>query len=98
MFLEYEEKDQFDAINSETIDIDQLQTRNLAVLMKNLSAGWVDSKCHSKVNKNVGSYKSSTQTKLIEVDPFKLENLNLEIPRGKLIFVIGAVGAGKCVY
>lgn len=97
-FLEYEEKDRFDVKKIEAIDIDLLQTKNLAVLMKNVSVGWVDRQCYSKVSKNVGSYKSGTQTKPIELNPFKLEIGNLEIPKGKLIFVIGAVGAGTCVY
>lgn len=94
MFLEYEEKDHVDTITPEPISNDQLETKNLAILMKNLSAGWVDNpKAQLKISKKVGSYK--IQSKPIEFKLFSLQGVDLEVPKGKLIFVIGPVGAGK---
>lgn len=90
MFLEYEEKD-------ETMDTelnDQLD--NTAVLMKNVSAGWTEVDKQKKVSKRVGSYKSSTSPKAdVESSSFRLQEIDLEVAKGNLVFVIGPVGAGK---
>lgn len=98
MFLEYEEKDQTNSNSNEFINTDQLDSRNVAILMKNITAGWMDienKNGHEKVSKRVGSYKSDTQQITSEVLSFKLQNIDLEVPKGKLIFVIGPVGSGK---
>ena len=96
MFLQYEEKDQLTKNTAANISQDHLKSRNLAILMKNVSAGWKcnnDKPLTSKLKDK--SYKSSTTNKEVEVKSFELQTLNLEIPKGKLVFVIGPVGSGK---
>lgn len=97
-FLEYEEKGQGNKSSTEFINNDQLESRKIAILMKNVSAEWsgyvVQDK--KKSSKKVGSYKSSNDaTNLNEQKAFKLQEINLEVPKGKLIFVVGSVGSGK---
>lgn len=97
MFLMYEEKNHTENASSEVISEDLLESRNIAISMKNVSAGWTDIenvKGCSKVKKKVGSYKSASQLKTIEVQEFKLQNIDLEIQKGKLVFIIGSVGSG----
>lgn len=91
MFLAYEEKEQF---NKKTVD-DPLESQNVAVSMKNVTAGWVTVADPSEVNTKVDSYKTATDANSNEVKPFKLEGINLNIAKGQLVFVIGSVGAGK---
>lgn len=95
MFLEYEEKD--DKNETEIVKADQLEARNLSVLMKNVSATWTypDIIKKKKISKKVGSYKSAIPLNGIDSRPITLQNIDLEIPKGKLIGVIGTVGAGK---
>lgn len=95
MFLEYEEKD--DKNQSEIVNADQLETRNLSVLMKNVSASWMspDIVKKKKISKKVGSYKTAIPLNGIDSRPITLQNIDLEIPKGKLIGIIGTVGAGK---
>lgn len=99
MFLEYDEKTRPTNNSTDVIGSEQLDERNVAILMKNVTAGWSDAaavqKKLSKKKKKIGSYKSTAKQNDVEVKPFKLQELNLEIPKGKLIFVIGPVGAGK---
>lgn len=96
MFLEYEEKDNNN--ESEIVKADQLETRNLSVLMKNVSATWM---CpdnivkKKKISKKVGSYKITIPLNGIDSRPMTLQHIDLEITKGKLIGVIGKVGAGK---
>lgn len=97
MFLAYEEKDENSKNNSELIDADQLETRNVSFLMKNITAGWWESNGQSngkKASKKTGSYKSGILNSA-EVNSFKLQDIDLEVPKGKLVFIIGPVGAGK---
>lgn len=98
MFLEYEEKDDNKSDSTEFISPDQLESRNVAVLMKNVTAGWMnidDKNGRKKISKRVGSYKSDSQPITSDVLSFKLQSIDLEVPKGKLIFVIGSVGSGK---
>lgn len=37
----------------------------------------------------------TTAEKKLEEEPFKIENLNMEIPRGRLVAIVGPVGSGK---
>lgn len=97
-FLEYEEKDHATKNSTEFINTDQLKSRNIAILMKNVSAGWVEhEKTHTKKkrSKKIGSYKGAINANIGELRPYKLQEIDLEIPKGKLVFVIGSVGAGK---
>lgn len=96
MFLEYEEKNQQNN-STEFINSNQLNSRNIAVLMKNVSAGWsdIDGQSGRKHKKKVGSYKSATNKNGNESKAFMLRDIDLEVPKGKLVFVIGSVGAGK---
>lgn len=96
MFLEYEEKNQQNN-STEFINSNQLNSRNIAVLMKNVSAGWsdIDGRSGRKHKKKVGSYKSATNKNGNESKAFMLRDIDLEVPKGKLVFVIGSVGAGK---
>lgn len=100
MFLQYEEKARAD-ISTKTTNNDQLEFKNLAILLENVSAGWRDQMNDSKKSKHtkkVDSYESDTQTKQIELEPFKLKNIDLEVSKGKIIFVIGSIGAGKSTF
>lgn len=93
MFLEYEEI-------SKTIDpdLDVLEARDLAILMKCVSAEWsIVDDCPKSVQ-NVQSYENSTKNDgetNIKCKPFRLQEINLQVPRGKLIIVFGPVGSGK---
>lgn len=95
MFLEYEEKD--DKNESEIVQADQLKHRNLSVLMKNVSATWIypDIVKKKKISKKIGSYKTAIPLNGIDSRPITLQNIDLEISEGKLIGIIGTVGAGK---
>lgn len=96
MFLEYEEKG--DKNESGTIGkSEQLETQNVSVQMKNISATWTTSEIvtKKKVSKKVGSYKTAIPLNGIDLRPNTLQNIDLEIPNGKLIGVIGPVGSGK---
>lgn len=99
MFLEYEEKDQITKDNSELIRTDQLESRNIAILMKNVSAGWTENSSQGgkKLKKKVGSYKSQSPNspKPEEQKLFRLQEIDVEVPKGKLVFVVGSVGSGK---
>lgn len=100
MFLEYEEKNEQNN-STEFINSNQLNSRNIAVLMKNVSAGWSDiggSQSGRKHSKKVGSYKSATNKNENDVKAFMLRDIDLEVPKGKLVFVIGPVGAGKSTF
>lgn len=48
---------------------------------------------HSKIGKNTLS-GSGAQTPMVR-EPFKVENLNMTIPRGSLVAIVGSVGSGK---
>ncbi|XP_031635983.1 multidrug resistance-associated protein 4-like [Contarinia nasturtii] len=102
MFLEYEETgQQIEKIDSDHIDKDQLESRNIAILMKNISARWADisndKKC-VKIKKKIGSYKNGTQTNSTDHKSFALQDIEVEIPKGKLVFVVGSVGCGKSTF
>lgn len=99
MFLEYEEKSQSTNNSLNAINSDQVDEENIAISMENATVGWTDTASQQnnalKAKKRVGSYKSGAEQKDVEIKPFKLQELNLKIPKGKLVFVIGPVGAGK---
>lgn len=95
-FLQYEEKDQLIKSTTENGGAHHLNSRNLAILMENVSTGWqLNEGQPAKVKKKGASYKTGTQQNECELNSFKLQELNLEIPKGNLVFIIGPVGAGK---
>lgn len=82
MFLEYYEHDQSTRNVSEELD-----SRGIAIWMEGASVEWTTD---SEVTKS-NSYKSAKPAG----PSFKLQGIDLKIPKGKLVFVIGPVGAGK---
>lgn len=97
MFLEYEEKDAEN--KTVAIETEKLEARGLAILMKSVSAGWTiatkETGKTKKISKKVGSYKMDNRSNGIDSRPLTLQEINLELPKGKLIGIIGPVGAGK---
>lgn len=103
-FLQYEENES--GKNIDTISDTQLESRNLAILLKNISAAWVaaaDSngisekhKIKEKKNKKklIGSYTNGKQANGFDNQPITLQNIDTEFGKGKLIGIIGEVGAG----
>lgn len=82
MFLEYEEK--YEPPNGpQIITSTELESQNLAILLDNVSVEW-----NSAEN-------TKSKTKINSNESFKLKKINLKVPKGKLIFVVGSVGAGK---
>lgn len=88
-FLELEEK------QTESIT-EQLSYQNVAVATNNACATW-----KMPASSSSSQSKAKQQTQADEKDNFyksespTLSNINVEFPRGKLIGVIGPVGAGK---
>ncbi|XP_055307782.1 ATP-binding cassette sub-family C member 4-like isoform X2 [Sitodiplosis mosellana] len=100
IFFEYEEKTEVSSNGSEVISSDELDKQHLAVRLKNVSAEWSavkneNDKNSAKLTKKIGSYQNKDELNSIESKLFKLKDINLEVPKGKLIFVVGSVGAGK---
>ncbi|XP_031622965.1 multidrug resistance-associated protein 4-like, partial [Contarinia nasturtii] len=92
-FLQYEENDE-SKNESQDISSDELASRNLAILMKNVSAEWKSAKNQSTSLK-IDKYKSDIELNANKCQPFHLQDVNLEVPKGKLVFIIGSVGSGK---
>lgn len=95
-FLDYEEKN--DEMKS-TGPNEKLEMRQLAVLVENVTAHWIP---YVKLaeKKKQKTNPSSTYDNAVELENGKtlapaLQNINLEIPKGKLIGIVGPVGAGK---
>lgn len=78
---------------------DNLEYRNVAVSVKNLTANWKTFVKPTKKAKVPKDEKPMLQTgnggENVNWRPPTLQNINLEIPKGKLIGVVGPVGAGK---
>lgn len=76
----------------------QKTAHQFSISIENATVGWTDTASQKKnltSKTKVGSYKGAPKQNDIEVNPFKLQQLNLQIPKGKLVFVIGPVGSGK---
>lgn len=95
VFLEYEEKGDFTSASSKLIDFDQLESEDLAVLMKNVSVEWNISAPSQLYLKSENANDKLMKPNATECKPFTLRNINLRIPKGKLILVVGEVGSGK---
>lgn len=100
MFLEYEEK--HIEIDDNSIGSEQLKSRNLVVLLKNVSAGWMHTNNNEtkkkKISKKVGSYKAGEQRNASETQSITLHEIDIEITKGKLIGIIGEVGSGRIIH
>lgn len=93
IFLQSDEK--CDSLTeADIISSDELETQNLAVKLENIMVNWDVVENQSSSTQN-GSKRSKIETKTIETKPFGLRDINLEVPKGKLVFVVGSVGAGK---
>lgn len=108
MFLQYDEN-----ATSQNVDVigdGQLETRNLAILMKNVSATWshvTDTTAElnqskkerkkKKEQKQIGSYKNEKQPTNGDKTATTLKDIDIEFGKGKLIGVIGEVGAGETI-
>lgn len=109
LFLQYDENET--NRNIDVIGDGQLEARNLAILMKNVSATWshvIDTsgdinadksvkknKKKEKDKKEIGSYKNEALPAKGENGAATLKDIDIEFGKGKLIGVIGEVGAGK---
>ncbi|XP_031639826.1 multidrug resistance-associated protein 4-like, partial [Contarinia nasturtii] len=92
-FLEYEENDE-SKNESEEISCDELTSQNLAISMKNISVQWNSPEDQNKSAK-VDKYKGAIELDTSKDEPFQLQDINLEVPKGKLVFIVGSVGSGK---
>lgn len=106
MFLEYKEKNPSNENSNGNIVSDQINSQDTVILMKNVSTAWNNEADRNNSNRpvkrsnKVGTYKNNpnghgTMNGTSEHQIFKLQQINLEVPKGKLVFVIGSVGAGK---
>ncbi|XP_055317503.1 probable multidrug resistance-associated protein lethal(2)03659 isoform X2 [Sitodiplosis mosellana] len=103
-FLQYEEIGDFDCDNSGSVEKSeskefgttqkQKASKDTAISMKNVSAGWRDHLKPTNTSKSKATYNDHGAMPN-EFKPFMLQDIDLELPKGKLIFVIGSVGAGK---
>lgn len=81
MFLELEEKSNETPENVKTVDSNVLETRDLAILMKNVSAQWFN-------DGNSNEPKEASESVQIT-----LREIDLEVPKGKLF---GMYCHGSC--
>lgn len=76
---------------------------DVAVRAKNASFQWATSQEQDKMNedepKGRKRGKKAPKEEQVapkeEAEPFKIENLSLEVPRGRLVGIVGPVGSGK---
>lgn len=97
-FLEYEERTEImKCVSDITISDD------ISISMRNVSTEWTgisDVKHSKKSFRKTKSNKNPTQrlpnnSEKKNYESFKLQEINLEVAKGKLTFVVGSVGAGK---
>lgn len=72
--------------------------RNISVSIKNATARWTKPSQKPVQNGTSKSHKSKFAQDEDELEDWKrptLENINVDFPKGKLIGVVGPVGAGK---
>ncbi len=70
----------------------------VAVKVENATFEWVVGAQAVSINKNRKETAETTGEKVANIDSveeFKIINLNMTIPRGKLIAIVGPVGSGK---
>lgn len=95
-FLDYEEKKD-DAKGTGTNA--KLELRQLAVLVEEVTAQWtpfvkLDGRKKEGKSDQI-AYENPVELENGKVQAPTLQNINIEIPKGKLIGVVGPVGAGK---
>ncbi|XP_031638154.1 multidrug resistance-associated protein 4-like, partial [Contarinia nasturtii] len=91
-FLQYEENEK--ANESDAIGSDELTSRHLAILMKKVSVKWNSPK-DQNTSLKIDKYKGEIELNTSKYEPFQLQDINLEVPKGKLVFIVGSVGSGK---
>lgn len=78
--------------------------QEFALVVEDTTFGWEEiakDKDHSKMKGKhdaleKGSDRAKEKSALLDADaPFQLQGLNMRIPRGKLVAVVGPVGCGK---
>lgn len=97
-FLQSDEKKEVNENSSECISAKELESANIALLMKEVCARWSEEnkngvriqKKKPKSNKNTENSDGQSDLK-----PFMLKQIDLNVQKEKLVFVIGSVGAGK---
>lgn len=94
-FFESEEKEEVNEDSSEHIRAKELEPNNLAILMKKGSAQWTNGSKSDTSNEIKKPKQTGETEKLIEEKPFMLKEIDVSVEKGKLVFVIGSVGAGK---
>lgn len=78
-----------------SFQLENLAPRNVSVLMKNATAIWATLKTETPLKKSESEIESKQEAeKFLSTRP-TLDHFNVEFPKGKLIGVIGPVGAGK---
>lgn len=95
IFLEYEERSGM--VQSDPVS-EEVSTENIAISIKSASAEW--SVVKFQKDKKTRSYKSNNKSQKDNSEqkdykPFKLQEIDLEVVKGKLIFIVGSVGSGK---
>ncbi|XP_031634328.1 multidrug resistance-associated protein 4-like [Contarinia nasturtii] len=91
MFLQYEEC----KTETESISSDELEAQNLAIKMKNVTVEWNVVENQNSSSSKMDPNQSKIEPTTNESQAFGLRDINLEVPKGKLVFVVGSVGAGK---
>lgn len=89
MFLEYQEK-----VDTNPETIPPKCDQNNAIVMSQVTAKWCRVDDPNVSNENTIG-KDSNALELKQNVPFNLQDINLQVPRGKLIFVVGSTAAGK---
>lgn len=85
-----------------------VKAADYAILAENASFGWLAAPPESTVSKRSQkkqkadkSHSGKDQEPKSEIhlpapqDPFSIQNLNLRVPRGRLVAIVGSVGSGK---
>ncbi|XP_031637635.1 multidrug resistance-associated protein 4-like, partial [Contarinia nasturtii] len=90
-FLENEEKCEVKS-GPDHISSDELESQDLSILMKNVTVEWSAAGIQTNSSKKD---KDNVEKNASESVPFRLQGLNLEMAKGKLVFIVGSVGSGK---
>ena len=91
-FLQYEEISELHDENYH-----ETTSGDIAISMKNVSSGWRENfKQINQLKTKLCPYENGSKPN--DHKPFMLKDINVELTKGELIFVIGSVGAGKSTF